>query len=132
MRVLYWYFDRVAWTPAMRTLDDAPDPGPGELTETVGAFVHVEPGDGPAQQTKLVKNAKWLARKWEGNRVLLHSFTHLGEDKADPEAARAMLDGAKERLTDAGYEVYETPYGWFLDLDMQAPGRPLARIFKEF
>ena len=99
------------------------------------AFVHIEPKDvegGSAAETKLVKNAKWLARKWEITRVVLHSFTHLGQEKADPVQARALLDRSRERLRNAGYSVDQTPYGYFLDLAIKAPGHPLARIYKEF
>lgn len=135
MRVLFWYCDDFAWTPALKTLDDAPDAAPGRMDACVVAFVHVEPDDtaeGNSAETKLVKNAKWLARKWEVRRVLLHSFTHLGELKAEPAAARALLDRARERLEAAGYAAEETPYGYFLDLAIRAPGHPLARVFKEF
>ena len=34
-------------------------------------------------------------------------------------------------LKKSGYEVWQTPFGYFLDLDMQAPGTPLARLFKD-
>lgn len=135
MRVLYWYCERFAWTPAMKTLDDAPEPQPGGEARTVVAFVHVEPTDvepGSSAETKLVKNAKWAARKWEVSRVVLHSFTHLGEAKATPEAARALLGRSAARLESAGYETAQTPYGYFLDLVIHAPGHPLARIYKEF
>lgn len=83
-------------------------------------------------ETKLVKNAKWLARKWETNTIILHSFTHLGEEKADPEAAMALLKRAGKRLEKAGYTTVQTPYGYFHDLSIQAPGHPLARIYKAF
>ena len=99
----------------------------------VAAFVHVEPADiQPASkaETKLVKNAKWLARKWDTGQIILHSFTHLGEDKADPKAARELLQRAGDRLVQAGYQVAHTPYGYYLNLDIKAPGHPLARIFK--
>ncbi|GBC60252.1 hypothetical protein DENIS_1203 [Desulfonema ishimotonii] len=135
MRVLFWYCDRFEWTPAMKTLEDAPEAGPDQYEKLVVAFVHVEPEDtepGSSAETKLVKNAKWLARKWEAGQILLHSFTHLGENKADPPAARELLNRAQERLTTADYSVNQTPYGYFLDLSMDAPGHPLARIYKEF
>ena len=135
MRVLFWYCDRFDWTPAIKTLDDAPESGPAENENTVVAFVHIEPGDveaGSSAETKLVKNAKWLARKWEISRVVLHSFTHLGEEKADADKARALLDRAQKRLENAGYSVIQTPYGYFLDLAIKAPGHPLARVYKEF
>ncbi len=135
MRVLFWYCDHFDWTPAIKTLDDAPEATPAENEKTVVAFVHIEPQDVDSvssAETKLVKNAKWLARKWEITRVILHSFTHLGEEKAEADKARALLDRAQSRLENAGYSVTQTPYGYFLDLVIKAPGHPLARVYKEF
>lgn len=135
MRVLFWYCDRFDWTPAVKTLPDVPESAPAENRNVVVAFVHIEPKDvetGCSSETKLVKNAKWLARKWEITRIILHSFTHLGQEKADPEKARALLDRTKERLQNAGYSTDQTPYGYFLDLKIRAPGHPLARVYKEF
>ena len=59
--------------------------------------------DGSSAETKLVKNAKWLARKWETQKIVLHSFTHLGEKKADDEAAKELIDRVQKRLEAAGY-----------------------------
>jgi len=135
MRVLFWYCDHFNWNPAMKTLDHAPEAGPAENINCVVAFVHLEPKDmepGASAETKLVKNAKWLARKWEITDIVLHSFTHLGEEKADPDQAKGLLDRARERLEKAGYSTVQTPYGYFLDLTIQAPGHPLARVYKEF
>ena len=132
MRLLLWYCKRFAWTPSVKTLEDAPPAQPGEAREAVVAFVHVEPGDGASQETKLVKNVKWLARKWDVRQAVLHSFTHLAEEKADPDAARELLGRAARRLEAAGYPTVQTPYGYFQHLEMEAPGHPLARIFKAF
>lgn len=135
MRVLFWYCDEIAWTPAMKTLEEAPEAEARALTKKVVVFVHVEPQDteeGSSAETKLVKNTKWLARKWETKEVVLHSFTHLGMDKAEPGQAKEIMDRASERLESAGYDAQQTPYGYFLDLKLRAPGHPLARIYKEF
>jgi hypothetical protein len=135
MRVLFWYCDRFDWTPAFQALPDAADPEPAENENCVVAFVHIEPKDVESEssaETKLVKNAKWLARKWQISSVILHSFTHLAEEKAEADEARALLDRTQQRLETAGYSVTQTPYGYFLDLVIQAKGHPLARIFKEF
>jgi hypothetical protein len=135
MRVLFWYCDDFAWIPAMKTLEQAPHADPDRREKAVVAFIHVEPkdpGEGGAAETKLVKNAKWLARKWEVKQVVLHSFTHLGEEKAAPEDAKALLDRAQARLDQAGYMTVQTPYGYFNDLEIRAPGHPLARIYKAF
>jgi hypothetical protein len=135
MRVLFWYCDRFAWQPALKTLADAPDAASMAHEQVVVAFIHVEPSDvesGSSAETKLVKNAKWLARKWETRCVILHSFTHLGEVKAEPEDAKSLIDRTQERLKTAGYTAFQTPYGYFNDLSLEAPGHPLARIYKAF
>ncbi len=135
MRVLFWFCDRFDWVPAVKTIDDVPDAAPEAHEKAVVAFVHVEPADvakNSSAETKLVKNAKWLARKWEVSDIILHSFTHLAEEKAEPEKARALLSRAGERLDKAGYATVQTPYGYFLDLSLEARGHPLARIFKAF
>ena len=97
-------------------------------------FIHVEPTDEenlPSIETKLVKNLKWAARKNETDTVVLHSFAHLAEHKADPEVTKRLIDNAESRLINAGYRTYQTPFGYFLDLDIKAPGHSLARLFKE-
>ena len=135
MRVLFWYCRRFEWTPAMKTLDDAPRADPAVIENTIVAFVHIEPRDlreDSSAETKLIKNAKWLARKWNTMQIVLHSFTHLGEEKAGAGEARELLDRAQHRLQSAGYSIFQTPYGYFLDLSIDAPGHPLARIFKVF
>ena len=135
MRVLFWFCDRIAWAPVQQTLEDAAPAEPGEETRVVAAFIHVEPEDvepGSSAETKLVKQAKWLARKWEVKRILVHSFTHLGERKAEPAASGALIARARARLKKAGYEAPTTPFGYFNDLELRAPGHPLARIYKEW
>jgi len=135
MRVLFWYCEKFAWKPTMKTLDDFPDADPGEQRNGVVAFIHVEPKDmqeGSSAETKLVKNAKWVARKWDTKLVLLHSFTHLAEKKAEPDQAKLLMDRVQERLVNAGYQASLTAYGYFNDLSIEAKGHPLARIFKEF
>ena len=135
MRILFWYCDRMAWTPTSKTLPEAPDGTAGEVKNAIAAYVHLQPSDeerAGKMETKLVKNIKWLAGKWETKLVVLHSFAHLAEDKADAEFTRGLLSRARTRLEDAGYDVVETPFGHFNDLELSAPGHPLARIYKEF
>ena len=135
LRVLFWYCKQFAWNPTIKTLDDAPHADADKREDVVVAFVHVEPGDldsNRSTETKLVKNSKWLARKWGVKQIVLHSFTHLGEEKADAEQAKSLLDRVQARLTNADYVTVQTPYGYFNDLSIEATGHPLARIFKEF
>lgn len=134
MRILFWYCEKFDWVPALKTLTDAPPAEAAQNASAVVAFVHVEPQDtqGGSAETKLVKNAKWLARKWETKKIVLHSFTHLGEKKAAAADAKDLLEAAQQRLDAAGYESLLTPYGYFLNLNISAPGHPLARVYKSF
>lgn len=119
-----------------RTLDIDDDvPSTRDFVDVQVGFIHVEKEDqGNANQveTKLVKNLKWAARKCNTNHILLHSFAHLSESKADPDFTKKLFDNAEERLRGAGYNVSQTPFGCFLNLDLRTPGLPLARIFKSF
>jgi len=135
MRVLFWYCDKFAWMPAMKTIETAPEAKEGHYQEVLVPFIHVEPKDvleGSSSEKKLLKNIKWLAKKWNNKKVILHSFTHLGEEKADAGEAQELLNRVEIRLRNVDFEVIQTPYGYFLDLDMRAKGHPLARIYKAF
>ncbi len=140
MKLLMIYCERFAYRPRLKTRDEAPDGQAGAAQDVVVGMIHVEPTDLDPQGTgvkakvvtRLVKHLKWLARKNDTRRVVLHSFSHLAEEKADAGAGSAIFQQARQRLVDADYEVAETPYGYFNDLDLQAPGHPLARVFKNF
>lgn len=136
MKLLMLYTDRFAYTPAHKTLEDEPDCDvPGEIADTVVGLIHAEAIDeenAAGVEKKLVKNLKWGARKNETRRIVLHTFSHLAETKASAEFTKALLMRTEERLRGAGYEVWQTPFGYFLDLDIQAPGRSTARIFTSF
>jgi hypothetical protein len=129
------YCSRFAFQTSQKGLDSAPDLDVQDAIEdTLVGFIHVEAKDeedASRVETKLVKNLKWAARKNESNRIVLHSFTHLSESKADPEFTKKLFDNAESRLQKADYEVSQTPFGYFLNLDLSAPGFPLARLFKD-
>ena len=136
MKLLMIYADRFAYVPAHKSLSEMPAVSGGdEIEAALVGLVHAEVGDeaDPGRiETKLIKNLKWAARKNDTCLIVLHSFSHLAESKADTTFTRDLLCRAERRLSDAGYEVRQTPFGYFLDLDLRAPGRPAARIFASF
>ena len=136
MKLLMIYTDRFAYTPANKTLGDEPDCTAGdEIQAAVIGLIHAETADedDPTRtEKKLIKNLKWAARKNDTERIVLHSFSHLSESKANADFTRELLIRANQRLINAGYETWQTPFGYFLDLDLQAPGRSTARIFASF
>ncbi|MCD6141386.1 threonyl-tRNA synthetase editing domain-containing protein [Candidatus Bipolaricaulota bacterium] len=136
MKLLLVYAERFGYRTTLKTVETAPDKDESvEIEDALVGFIHFEAADeqDPAgMETKLVKNLKWAARKNETKRIILHSFAHLSDTKASPEFAARVLAGAETRLKDAGYEAFQTPFGYFLDLELSAPGRPSARVFKSF
>ena len=128
------YANRFAYKTSLKSLESVSETTEQNIIENaVVGFIHVEEKDEANLsnvETKLVKNLKWAARKNNTKRMLLHSFTHLSESKASSEATRQLLDDSEQRLKNVDCEVYQTPFGYFLDLDVKAPGNPLARLFK--
>jgi len=134
MKLLIIYADRFAYKTALKTLDSEDDRDEEQAIEdALVGFIHVEPQDEEREstvETHLIKHLKWAARKNETKKIILHSFAHLAEEKGSPEFTKKLLDSAQERLIKSGYEASQTPFGFFLDLHVDAPGHPLARIFK--
>ena len=136
MKLLIFYVDKFAFQTHHKGLDSVPDLDLSESIENaIVGFIHAEEKDEENKsyvETKLVKNLKWAARKNETSKIVLHSFNHLSESSASPEFTKELFDNVETRLSSSEYETSQTPFGYFLNLDMQAPGKPLARIFKEF
>ncbi len=135
MKLLMIYAETFAYKTAMKTLDAVPDIDEEHSIErALVGFIQVEAHDAErlsAVETKLIKQLKWAARKNETATIVLHSFAHLSESKASPEVTQQLFSNAERRLFSADYRVHQTPFGYFLDLDIQAPGKPSARIFKD-
>lgn len=136
MKLLLIYCKNFGYTPTVKTVDNAPENSlPAHYENVQTAFIHVEQKDvenDKEVEKKLVKNLKWICGKNQVKKVVLHSFAHLSESKAEPDFTKLLLNRVEERMKNAGYEVHQTPFGYFLDLNLNAPGDSLARVFKSF
>ncbi|MCP5061434.1 MAG: hypothetical protein GY936_03105 [Ignavibacteriae bacterium] len=136
MKLLVFYTDKFSYKTSQKGLDTAEDLDINHTIEnSIVGFIQVEEKDeenASYVETKLVKNLKWAARKNETNKIVLHTFNHLSNSSATPEFTLEVFNRVEDRLKGSDYETEQTPFGYFLDLDMQAPGKPLARIFKDF
>ena len=134
MKLVMIYTTHFGYRTTIKTLESEEDWVEERTVEDVlVGFIHAEPQDeaeAGAVETRLVKNLKWAARKNGTDRILLHSFAHLAEGKATPEFTKDLLSNAEARLAGAGYEVSQTPFGFFLDLHLEAPGRARWRVLK--
>jgi len=128
--------NRFSYKPTIKTIGSMPDFYKSKEYENIqAAFIQAEKEDVENEskvKKKLLKNLKWIAGKNNTKHIILHSFAHLSESKADPEFTKALFDNIDERLTSSGFIVDQTPFGYFLDLNVEAPGFSLARVFKEF
>lgn len=133
MKLLLIYCDNFSYNPTIRTLEDAEHAVPAAYSKVQTAFIQVEEEDEQAEGENLkkaLKNIKWVCGKNGTKHIVLHSFAHLSESKASPAFTKDVFDALQERLESAGYNVAQTPFGYFLDLHVDAPGFSLARVFK--
>ncbi len=134
MKVLVFYVNKFEYEPKVKNVEDAPEPDKGRcVLNAILAFIQVEEDDEQkdvlSREKKLVNHLKWTARKNDTTRVVLHSFAHLSNSKASFSFTKKIFDAAQMRLENGGYEVFQTPFGYFLDLKIDAPGSSLARIW---
>jgi|SRR5690554_4914725 predicted deacetylase len=136
MKVLVMYVDEFSYTPAQKNLDTAEEITEGATyTDSILAFIQIEESDEEydlkSREKKLVNHLKWTARKNSCKNIILHSFAHLSDSKASAEFTKEIFDLAEIRLQNGGYTTAQTPFGYFLNLNLKAPGHSLARIWAE-
>jgi hypothetical protein len=135
MRLLMFQAKRFWWKAFSKTLEEAQDVDTEDAVEdAVVVFMHVEQKDAAARDDvfrKTLKNVKWLANKRELERVVLHSFTHLGGLNADPDFAGDFILELAERLSSTGYDVRVTPFGYFNEWELSVYGESLGKVWKE-
>lgn len=137
MKLLCFQAKRFRWKTHSKTLPEVPDQDiEQEVAETVVVFLHAEESDGQAERQAAVlrqclKHVKWLANKRGLKNIVLHSFTHLGGVTAPAELAQAAIDNLAQRLSETGYQVSTTPFGYFCEWDLSVYGESLAKVWKE-
>lgn len=136
MKLLMIYSTKFQYQTAVNSLEEFKiESESKEFKDCIVAFIHAEEQDEAdikGVEKKLVKNIKWAAKKNETKNVLLHSFAHLAESKANPEYTKELMNLAEARLQNADYQTNQTPFGYFLDLKVEAPGSSVTRLFKSF
>jgi hypothetical protein len=136
MKLLMFYTKEWWYKTASKTLEDVADEEKEEsVRNAVVIFFHCEADDDGKRDgvvQKFVKNTIWLAGKFNTRNVVLHSFNHLSSSKSSPEFAAKLLEEVRGRLERAGYEVMQTPFGYFNEFRMHVAGDSLAKVFKEF
>jgi len=79
---------------------------------------------------KMVKNIRWLAKKHNLSSIILHSFAHMSESKADTGFTEDLIAEVASHLIDRDYSVHIVPTG-FNEFKMHVFGPSLAKVFKQ-
>ena len=136
MKLLMIYCSDFIYKPTIKTLKEFNDVEEEcSFRNALVAFIHAEAADENEMrgvETKLVKNLKWAAKKNQTKNIVLHSFAHLAETKASPHFTKELFDRVEARMNNADYLCSQTAFGYFMDLNLSAPGVSQARIFKSF
>ncbi len=137
MKLLTFLAQHFWWKSYSKTLEEALEVDVEDRAENaVVVFLHAESKDqGDEEHSRVVrhclKHVKWLANKRELKNVVLHSFTHLGADNAEPAVAANLMAEIGRRLTENGYRVKTTPFGYFCEWELKVFGESLAKVWKE-
>src|ERR687896_1128799 len=107
MKLLCFQAKRFGWKTHSKTLAHVADQTVDEeVTDAMVVFVHAEASDGeknrlPSVLRQTLKHIKWLANKRQLKNIVIHSFAHLGGERAAPDFAEALITTIAERLREA-------------------------------
>jgi len=105
-----------------------------EVGESVLVWIHSEESDESDKSRvirKMVKNIRWLSKKVGCETVILHSFAHLDDSKAEPDFADSLIEEVALKLRDRDYDVHIVPFGHFYEFNVHVKGPSLAKVFKK-
>lgn len=137
MKLICFQAKRFRWKTHSKTLLHVADVDvEAQITDAVVVFLHAEATDRDEARSKSIsratlKHIKWLANKRDLKNVVIHSFTHLGGETAEPRWAEEFIQYVAERLRQIGYDVAITPFGYFCEWDLSVYGDSLAKVWKE-
>ena len=135
MKLLSYQAKKFSWSAHSQTIQSAAPSSEGETADAAVIWLHVEQNDirdETRSVRKTLKHIKWIANNKSLKTIVLHSFAHLGGDTANPDDARAYIDKLANRLTHTGYEVRQTPFGWFCAWSLSIYGDSMAKVYKAF
>ena len=134
MKLLMFNVKEFWYKTFSKTLEDVEEIEKEEIIkDAIVVFANVEKEDEEKTARmirKTVKNITWLAGKTDRNRIVLHSFAHLSDSKSSVEFARGVFKIIEDRLKNKGYDVFVTPFGYFLEFKLHVLGESLAKVWK--
>jgi len=137
MKLLCFQAKHFRWQTHAKTLPQVADQDVEEqIEDVVVVFLQAEQSDEGEDKKYAVlrqtlKHIKWLANKRNLQNVVIHSFAHLGGETSSPDFAESFINAVAQRLREASYKVWTTPFGYFCEWDLSVYGESLAKVWKE-
>jgi len=69
-----------------------------------------------------------LAGQLKVKTIVIHPFAHLFGELSSPIIAVKALKLLENNLSQNGFRIIRTPFGWFNTLELKAKGHPLSRV----
>jgi threonyl-tRNA synthetase len=135
MRLLLVHADRFEYEAREKAVKE-PEPldeshKKGALENGLVVFSTVEKND-EQEPEQIATNAAssieevlgWLKTR----KVMVYPYAHLSTSLASREPAISILKGLEEKLTQKGFEVSRSPFGWYKSFTITAKGHPLSEL----
>jgi threonyl-tRNA synthetase len=135
MRLLLVHADRFEYEAREKAVKE-PEPlddshKKGGLENGLVVFSTVEKSD-EQEPEQIATNAAssieevlgWLKTK----KVMVYPYAHLSTSLASREPAISILKALEEKLSQKGYEVSRSPFGWYKSFTITAKGHPLSEL----
>lgn len=80
----------------------------------------------------LVESLKVDTSRLGCSRLLLYPYAHLSKSLGSAKLAKEFMNKISERLSEEGFDVHKSPFGWYKAFSLTCLGHPLAEAYREF
>src|SRR5881397_1354614 len=135
MRLLLIHADRFEYEAREKAVRE-PEPldeshKKGALENGLVVFSTVEKNDeqDPEQiATNAASSVEEVLGWLKTRKVMVYPYAHLSTSLASREPAISILKALEEKLSQKGYEVSRSPFGWYKSFTITAKGHPLSEL----
>ncbi len=138
MKILAIHADSIefeAKKKAFKQAEEGVEKGQGEkVEECLVIFTAVEKGDENVEAIvhRYVEEIVKISEQVHEKTIVLYPYAHLSSNLSNPQTAQDVLQGAEKVLTEKGYTVHRSPFGWYKSFNIATKGHPMSELSREF
>lgn len=135
MRILLIHADHFEYEVLQRAIENPEQLADSEKTGTADqaliSFCTVEKEDEKNPQS-IARNAarsiSEVAERVKTNKIVIYPYAHLSSSLASRDVAIRILNSIQAELSESGYEVIKSPFGWYKSFKISCKGHPLSEL----